>query len=127
MSEKGKKEYGGFLVFELIMGLIAFAVLMGGLALSLQGFAKFNRYQLVRQRCISAAQAELDSLSVTGERINDEDFERLWPELTVSIEEWEGVGQWKGMKRVRVITRGKNYPKKVKVQMSRYISGQRSH
>jgi type II secretory pathway pseudopilin PulG len=127
VSGKSKKEYGGFLVFELIMALIAFAILMGGLALSLRGFAKFNQYQLARQRCIAAAQAQLDSLSVTGEPINDEDFERLWPELTVSIHEWEGVGQWKGMKRVRVITRGKNYPREVKVKMSRYMSGQRSH
>jgi hypothetical protein len=127
VSGKCKKEYGGFLVFELIMALIAFTILIGGLALSLQAFAKFNQYQLVRQRCIAAAQAQLDSLSVTGEAINDEDFERLWPDLSVSIQEWEGVGQWKGMRRVRVITRGKSYPKEVKVKMSRYISGQRSH
>ena len=121
MSGKGKKAYGGFLVSELIMAMIAFAVLMGGLALSLQGFAKFNQHQLVRQQCISAAQAELDSLCAVGEPINDEVFERLWPELTVSIQEWEGVGQWKGMRGVRVVASGRSYRKEVKVQMSRYI------
>jgi hypothetical protein len=120
VSGKNAK-YHGFFISEMVMALTILGVLSIGLALSLDGLGRFNRYQLMRQRCIAAAQAELDSLTVTGEPISDEDFSRLWPGLVVSIEKSEGTGQWQGMKLVKVTTSGKSLRKEVKVQMSRYI------
>jgi hypothetical protein len=102
--------------------LTALSILTIGMALSLYGFSRFNRYQLVRQRCIAAAQAQLDSLTVTGRPIREEDFNRLWPGLVVSIEKLEGTGQWQGMQLVKVTTTGKGLRKEVRVKMSRYIS-----
>ncbi|GAJ03972.1 unnamed protein product, partial [marine sediment metagenome] len=80
MSVKNKK-YGGFFITEIVVASAILAILLVGLALSLYGFAKFNRYQLVRQQCIAAVQAELDSITITGKPIPDEDFKRLWPKL----------------------------------------------
>jgi hypothetical protein len=95
---------------------------MVGFALSLHAFVKFNRYQLVRQRCIAAAQAQLDSLSVTGKPIPQEDVMRLWPGLTVSVHESRGTGQWQGTRLARVTAAGTSFRKEVTVSLSRYIS-----
>ena len=120
MSAENAK-YRGILTAEMVVGLTALGILTAGLALSLYGFSRFNRYQLVRQRCIAAAQAQLDSLTVTGTPIREQDFNRLWPGLVVSIEKLDGTGQWEGMQLVKVTTTGKGLRKEVKVKMSRYI------
>jgi hypothetical protein len=99
------------------MGLV-----LVGLVVSLYGFGKFNRYQLVRQQCTSVAQAQLDSIAATGKPIPDEDFKRLWPKLNVSVEESAGAGQWKGMRFVEVTASGIGLrEKEVKVRLSRYF------
>ena len=116
-----KKKYGGFSLTETIVALAVLGMVLVGLALSLHGFAKFNRFQWMRQHCIAAAQAELDSIAVTGEAIREEDFVRLWPNLTVSIKESAGAGQWEGMKLVEVKASGMSFSKEVKVQLCRYV------
>jgi type II secretory pathway pseudopilin PulG len=116
-----KKGYGGFLMTEIIVALTVLAMLLAGVAFSLNGMAKFNRYQLIRQQCIAAAQAELDSLTATGQSISDEDFSRLWPELRVSIKETEGTDQWRGMELVEVTASSKSFRKQVQIRLSRYI------
>jgi len=115
------KIYDGFLLTEMTVALTVTGILLVGFALALHSFATFNRYQLVRQRCIAAAQAELDSIAVTGKPIPAEDFERLWPMLSISIKKTAGTGQWEGMKLVEVTTKGKSFRSEVKVRLSRYI------
>ena len=121
MSRK-KRRSGGFLMTEMIVAFTVMAMLISGLALSMNGLAKFNRYQLVRQQCIAAAQAELDSLTATGKPIEDEDVRRIWPQISVSIEKSDGDDQWKGMELVNVTASGKSFRKEVKIELSRYIS-----
>jgi len=116
----------GFLLTEIIIALSILGMLLAGLIFSLHGFAKFNRYQLVRQQCIAAAQAELDSIAATGQPIPDEDFGRLWPRITVAIKHTPGAGQWQGTQRVEVKASGKNFRKQVSIQLSRYILGEKS-
>ncbi len=106
---------------EIIISLTILGILLIGLALSLDAFRRFNHYQLVKQRCIAAAQAQLDSITATGKSIPDEDFKRLWPKLSVSIKESAGTGQWEGMKLVKVAARGNSFDKEVKVKLSRYV------
>ena len=121
MSDRNKK-YRGFLLTEFVCSLVVLGIILSCLALSLNGFRKFNHYQLVRQRCISAAQAELDSIAVTGREISEEDFQRLWPRLSVSIEKTDGTGQWEGLKLVSVKAKGKSFNNDVEVELTRYIS-----
>jgi len=118
------KKHKGFFLTEVVVASAILGILFAGLALSLRTFARLNHYELVRQRCIAAAQAELDSLTVTGEPISDEDFKRLWPGLSVSIEKSEATGQWQGMKLAEVTTSGRSFRKEVKVKLSRYTSGE---
>jgi type II secretory pathway pseudopilin PulG len=117
-----KRRYRGFIFVEIMVSLTVMAMLLAGVAFSLNGLAKFNRYQLIRQQCIAAAQAELDSLTATGEPIKDEDFSRIWPRLSVSIEKSTGQGQWQGTQLVKVTTSSKYLRKQVTIELSRYIS-----
>jgi type II secretory pathway pseudopilin PulG len=120
-----KNKSGGFTIAEIIVALMVLGMVMAGLALSLRTFAKLNRFQWMRRHCITAAQAQLDSISVTGEAISNKDFKRLWPDLSVSIEESAGAGQWEGMKLVEVTANGTTFGKEVKVQLCRYFLDER--
>jgi len=120
MSGKNGR-YGGFLLAEMTVAMTILGTLLVGLALSLHGFAKFNHYQLVRQQCISAAQAELDSIATTGEPIPDENFKQLWPRISISIKKSPGAGQWRGMELVELTTNGRSFRKEVNIRISRYI------
>ena len=115
------KKYSGFFLTEIIVASGILGILLVGLAMSLYGFAKFNRYQLVRQQCIAAAQAELDSITTTGKPIPNEDFKRLWPKLEINIETSAGTEQWQGLSLVEVTTNGMSYRKEVKVKLARYV------
>jgi hypothetical protein len=117
-----KRRSGGFIFAEIAVSLTVMAMLLAGVAFSLNGIAKFNHYQLVRQHCIAAAQAELDSITATGEPIEDEDFSRIWPQLSVSIEKTTGQGQWQGMQLAKVTTSGRYLRRHVTIELSRYIS-----
>jgi hypothetical protein len=121
MSHK-KRRSGGFIFAEIAVSLAVIAMLLAGIAFSLNGIAKFNHYQLVRQKCIAAAQAQLDCLTATGKPIEDEDFNRIWPQITVSIEKTAGQEQWLGTQLVKVTTSGKYLRKQVTIELSRYIS-----
>jgi type II secretory pathway pseudopilin PulG len=114
-------KHDGFLMAELTIALTVLGILLVCFALSLQAFAQFNSYQLVRQRCIAAAQAELDSIAATGNSIPAEDFQRLWPRLNVSIKKSLGTGQWEGMELVKVTTKGKSFRNEINIQLSRYV------
>ncbi|MHC4738783.1 MAG: hypothetical protein ACYS9Y_07750 [Planctomycetota bacterium] len=120
MSDRNKK-YKGFLLTEFVCSLVVLGIILTCLALSLNGFRKFNHYQLVRQRCIAAAQAELDSISVTGREISEEDFKRLWPSLSVSVEKTDGTGQWEGLKLVSVKAKARSFNNDIEVELTRYI------
>jgi len=121
MSRK-KMRYGGFLITEIIVALTIMAMLLSGMALSLNGLVKFNRYQLIRQQCIAAAQAQIDSITATGKPIQDEDFRRIWPQLSVTVKKSAGTDQWQAMELVEVTATGRNFRKEVKIQLCRYVS-----
>ena len=106
---------------ELLISLSVLAFLLVCFGMTLHEFRKFNGHQLVRQKCISAAQAQLDSIAVTGRQIAVEDFERLWPGITYSIEITGGNDRWTGLKLVSVKTAGRSYRSEITINLSRYI------
>ena len=118
------KKCGGFLLAEVLASSAVLGILLVGLAVTLSGSVKANRGLLVKQRCIAAAEAELDSLTVTGRPVAKEDLNRLWPKLELCIKMSDGMGQWEGMKLVEVTAASKSFRKKVEVTLSRYILGE---
>ncbi len=115
------RKNSGFLLTEMVVSAMVLSLITAALALSLYTFARFNHYQLTTQHCIAAAQAQLDSMTATSNAIPEEDFQRLWPKLTISVERSPGTGQWEGMNLAKVTATGQSYRKKVKIQMSRYV------
>ncbi len=118
------RKYKGLLLVELAVSLPLLAVIFILLTASLEGFRRFNHYQLTRQRCTAAAQAQLDSITLTGKGIGQEDLERLWPGVSISIEKAEGAGQWGGLKLIRATAGAKSFSTDVEVVLSRYIVGE---
>lgn len=59
-----KRKYKGFLWVEMVVSLTVLSILLVGLAVSLGGFRRFNRYQLIRQRCTAAVAAQSSSTRV---------------------------------------------------------------
>jgi len=110
---------------EAAVAIIVMGVVLVTFALLLDGFRRFNNYQLVRQCCIAAAGAQLDSITATGKPICDGDIVRLWPKLNVSIKKSPGTGQWQEMTLVEVTACGRSFHNEVKVRFSRYISQDR--
>ena len=121
MLDKNVK-YKGYLLVEIIVSISVLGFLIVAFALSLNGFSRFNRFQLVRQQCTAAAQAQLDSIATTGKPIPDEDFQRLWPKLSVSVKQSDGTGQWEGLNLVEVEASGMGFSHPVKIRLSRYIA-----
>ena len=120
-----KDRYKGYLLAELTITLSVIIVILACLALGMRTFVNFNRYQLTRQECISAAQAQLDSVAAAGKPISDEDSKRLWPKITIKIEQTEGTGQWEGLKLIKIKTTAKNMRKDITVETARYIAIQK--
>ena len=119
-----RRKYHGLLLVEVIVAISVLGILVIAFALSLNGFARFNRFQLVRQQCTAAAQAQLDSLAKTGKPVPDDVFKRLWPKLNVSIKQTEGAGQWQGLKLVEAEASGMSFNRPVKVQLARYVAAE---
>ena len=120
-----RKKHPAFLLTELIVAMTVTGIILVCLAISLDGFKKFNHYQLTRQHCIAAGQGQLDSIAVTGRQISEDDFNRLWPKMNCSIEKTAGTGQWEGLKLVKVKTKTNSFHNEVEIELSRYISGSR--
>ena len=113
---------GGWLLAETLIALGLIGMLVTGLSLAQIGFKKFNAYQLVRQQCLAAAQAELDSFTATGKAIPQNDFKRLWPGLDVRTQQTPGKGDWSGLELVKVTVSGSSRGKKLAVRLSRYVA-----
>lgn len=115
------RKSSGFLLTEMIVAAGILGLIAAVLAFSLYTFSRLNHYHLVTQHCIAAAQAQLDSITATSKPIPDEDFQRLWPEITITMEERPGTGEWEGMKLAKVTAAGQSYRTKVKIELSRYV------
>ena len=113
--------YHGLMMTELIVSLAVLGMIMAAFAISLDGFRRLNYYHFTKQRCVSAAQATLDSIAVTGKAIDENDMNRLWPGIIVKIEESEGMDQWKGLKLISVTAQKTIGNKNVEVRLSRYV------
>ena len=116
-----KKRYQGFLLTEMTVALIVLGLILTGLAMSLYGFAKLNKYLLTKQHCISAAEAVLDSVTATGQAVSKEDIQRLWPDVSVTTQSINGQDQWDKLKLIKATAIGKVSHKEIKVELSRYI------
>ena len=115
------KRSPGFIFAELIVSITVLGTLMVCLALALHSFRQFNHYQWMRQRCLAAAQAQLDHINATGQPLPEETAQALWPRITTDIQREPGQGQWSGLQRVEIKAQAPSFRRQVRVTLSRYM------
>lgn len=109
--------YKGLFLADLMVSTVLLGVIITILAASVNGFSKFNEYQWARQRCVAAATAQLDSVTATGSLIEEQELQRLWPYVSVTVDRSAANGPWAGLERVQVTAA----TREVKVRLTRYI------
>lgn len=103
----------------IAIGLLV--MILGGLSAMVRQSGRLNHYYLVKQRCMAAGQAQLDGIAATGREIPEEDFQRLWPGLSVSVHQSPGKGDWVGLRLLKVTVSGQSRGKTVAVTSCRYL------
>ena len=116
---------GGWIMIELVVALGILGILLTALGRIQYQIGKFNAVQWTKMRCITAGQAQLDSMAARGELIGDRELERLWPGIRVEVDQSAGQGDWQGLTLVRARAGGKVKGKEVKVELARYIAGRK--
>lgn len=112
----------GYLLIDAVVALFIFSlIIMGWMTLS-KTTSRFNGIQMVRQRCIAAGQAQLDSYSAIGKSISKEKVSQLWPGIQTEITSFPGQGDWTGLTLVKVTSQGMYEEKQIQVTLARYVS-----
>jgi len=106
---------------EVIVATAILGIIIVGLATSMSAFSSFNEYQWMRQHCIAAAQAQLDSITATGRTVEPQEMARLWGTVEVSVSREPGAAQWEGLELIRVTAAGQAGPRRVTVHLARYV------
>jgi type II secretory pathway pseudopilin PulG len=106
---------------ELMVGTALLGMALAGLAVTIQGFSMINQYQWMRQRCVAAAEAQLDSLAASGKLIDEAETQRLWPDVQVTLDRTAGQAAWVGLDLVHVTAVGRAGPHVVTVRLERYV------
>ena len=117
-----KDRRGGWLITEAILTLGVLGMLLGGLTVTISNVRQFNAVQLLKQQCIAAGQAELDSIAAMGQALPEQERTRLWPGSRCHIERSAGEGDWQGLTLVQVTACGTFHDREIKVSLARYTS-----
>ena len=114
----------GFLLLDAGVSIALITALLFVLGFAMSACGKYNRYNLVKQRCLAACRGQLESITVRGKAIDEETMRRLWEDVEVSVERSDGRGQWEGLELVRVRALGKAGRRSVEISIERYIAGE---
>jgi hypothetical protein len=107
----------GFIMADFLTATALLGLIITVLTVATSSFSKFNEYQWARQRCLSAAAAQLEGITATGSPIEVPELERLWPGVTVSVDRSPGRGSWAGLELVQVTAAAQQ----AKVRLQRYL------
>jgi len=118
--DKTTRTSPGWAVVEALMGVAIMGLVAAGLARSVIAAGAINRHHLVRQRCIAAASAQLDSLSAVGKPLPEAGFRRLWPGLRCRLAAVPGKGDWAGLILHTAVVTGTSRGRPVTVTLARY-------
>jgi type II secretory pathway pseudopilin PulG len=110
----------GFILADFLVSAGLLGLIITLLAVALGGFSKFNQCQWARQRCLAAAMAQLDSITATGSPVGAQELERLWPQVTLSVDRSPASGPWAGLELIQVTASAGQ----AKVRLVRYLRPQ---
>lgn len=115
------KSIQGYLIMELLVSMAILALLTGAMTVAATSFSQLNDYQLTRQRCLAAAQAQLESLAESHQELSAEDIQRLWPRVALAVGREPGEGQWAGLTRLTATASCPVRGQDVRVTLVRYV------
>jgi len=124
-THKTRRRRAGWMIVECLVALSILTILLGGLWVSQDQTGRFNALELLRQRCIAASQAQLESITATGETMPAARVERLWPGVGTAVARSPGEGDWTGLTLVKVTATGRTRDREVKVELARYVAANR--
>jgi hypothetical protein len=107
---------------EAFISIVLMGMLAGSWVMLQRSSAALNEGHLSRQRCILAAQAQLESLTATGKAIDDSEMDRCWPGVRTQIARRDGEGDWKGLTLATVSASLDARGKTVRVELARYLA-----
>jgi type II secretory pathway pseudopilin PulG len=111
----------GYLIAELLVSMALLALLTGAMTVAASTFSQLNDYQFTRQKCLAAAQAQLESLATTRQELSAEDIQRLWPTVALAVQRQPGAGQWAGLTRLSATASAPCRGQEVRVTLVRYV------
>lgn len=120
MARKLKIEKG-FVITEFMVTLILLGLLFGVFMYACSRVFALAEYNQARKECISAAQAQLDSFSVTGEYLSIETAEELWPTVEFELREKPGQGRFEGLVLVEVRAECERRYHTAWIELARYV------
>jgi type II secretory pathway pseudopilin PulG len=115
------KAQRGFLIVEFFAVLGIFAVIFALLTMTLNSSRRLNHLQFQRQRCLASARGSLDSIAAIGKPISIGDNARLWPNVTTTVEQTAGTGQYEGLTLITVTSKTKAIGKDAQIKLARYF------
>jgi type II secretory pathway pseudopilin PulG len=115
------KKKTGSLSIEMMAAVGIMAVLISVLAGVGGTFKKVNDQRWVQHTMLAAGQAQMDALAATEKPIDEETFERLWPNVICTVEIADGEGEWKGLEKIQVHLSAKYRQRTLKTSLTRYI------
>ena len=114
-------------MIEMIAAIAICTALISVLAVVGNTFKKVNDHRWARHTMITAGQAQMDAIVVTGKPIDEETFRQLWPKVQCAVEISQGTGQWQGLQRIQLDLSAKARERTVKTSLARYIPADKEH
>jgi hypothetical protein len=114
-------KHKGSITIEVITAIFLLIVITAAVMSSLEFYGHCNRLQWARQRCLSAAQAQLDTIMIQKIPLSTEDIQRLWPGVKCTLSKQPGIAPWQGLDLYTVTATAKVRKRIVSIEMKRYI------
>ena len=111
----------GWLTTEMVIAIGILATLISMLGVVGNAFKKMNDYRWTRHTVLTAGQAQMDAIVVTGKPIDDETFRRLWPKVQCKVDITQGTDQWFGLQKIQLDLSAKCRERIIETSMVRYI------
>lgn len=121
MSKRRRKTRNGWILVDITVTIFIMVMLFICLSLTMTAVRGYNRLNLTRAQCLSAVQAQLDSLAARGRLIGDADIARLFAGIEITVYRKPGQGDWDGLELVSISASKPSGRQNVNIQLARYM------
>lgn len=117
---KHRRSTPGFMLTELIVSLSGLGILMAMLAVTLFWAGRCHHLLFLRQKCIAAAQAQIESICTRGLPIEPNKATALWPDVELQTQILPGLDQWQGLGLIQATASIRSGRTVVQISLARY-------